>query len=40
MAVVFRARDERLAAAENVGTGWLTVPGVRGTVDPEVIHFR
>ena len=27
-------------AGENVGTGWLNVPAVRGTADPEVIHFR
>jgi uncharacterized protein YjbI with pentapeptide repeats len=29
-----------LTAGENVGTGWLNVPGVRGAVNPEVIHFR
>jgi uncharacterized protein YjbI with pentapeptide repeats len=29
-----------LTATENVGTGFLTVPAVRGTADPEVIHFR
>jgi hypothetical protein len=29
-----------LTAGENVGTGWPTVPAVRGTVNPEVIHFR
>jgi hypothetical protein len=29
-----------LRASENVGTGFLTVPAVRGTADPEVIHFR
>ena len=28
-----------LTAGENVGTGFLSVPGVR-TADPEVIHFK
>ena len=29
-----------LTATENVGTGFLTIPIVHGTVNPEVIHFR
>lgn len=29
-----------LTAGENAGTGFVSVPGVRGAVDPEVIHFR
>jgi hypothetical protein len=29
-----------ITAAENVGTGFLTIPAVLGTVNPEVIHFR
>jgi uncharacterized protein YjbI with pentapeptide repeats len=33
-------QDYTLTAGENVGTGWLNVPAVHGTVDPEVIHFR
>ncbi len=29
-----------LTAAEGLGDGFLTVPAVRGTADPEVIHFK
>jgi hypothetical protein len=29
-----------LTVAENVGTGFLTAPALRGTADPEVVHFR
>ena len=29
-----------LTATENVGTGFVTIPAVRGTANPEVIHFR
>jgi hypothetical protein len=28
-----------ITAAENVGTGFVPVPGVRGAADPEVVHF-
>jgi uncharacterized protein YjbI with pentapeptide repeats len=34
------AQDYTLTAGENVGTGWLNVPALRGTSNPEVIHFR
>jgi hypothetical protein len=33
-------RNYDIKVWENVGTGFLTVPGVRGTADPEVIHFQ
>lgn len=29
-----------LTVTENVGTGLLTAPGVRGTADPVVVHFK
>jgi hypothetical protein len=28
-----------LTVTENPGNGFVTVPGVRGGADPEVIHF-
>jgi uncharacterized protein YjbI with pentapeptide repeats len=34
------AQKYTIMVTENVGTGYLTVPAVRGTVNPEVIHFR
>jgi uncharacterized protein YjbI with pentapeptide repeats len=34
------AQRYTLTAAENVGTGFLTVPVVKGGANPEVIHFR
>jgi uncharacterized protein YjbI with pentapeptide repeats len=34
------AQKYTITATENVGTGFLTVPGVRGADDPEVVHFR
>lgn len=34
------AQGYTLTAGENLGTGWLNAPGVRGTTNPEIIHFR
>ena len=34
------AQRYTITATENVGTGFLTIPAVHGTTDPEVIHFR
>ena len=29
-----------ITAVENVGTGFVTVPGVHGATDPDTVHFR
>jgi uncharacterized protein YjbI with pentapeptide repeats len=34
------AQRYTITAAENVGTGFLAVPAVGGTANPEVVHFR
>lgn len=34
------AQRYTITVTENAGTGFLTVPAVRGTTNPEVVHFR
>lgn len=35
-----QTRNYKITVAENVGTGFLTAPGVGGGVNPETIHFK
>jgi hypothetical protein len=35
-----RGESYELTAGENLGAGYIAVPAVGGTVDPEVIHFK
>jgi hypothetical protein len=35
-----QTRKYKITAAENVGTGFLTAPGVGAGVNPETIHFK